>query len=178
MVVRSIVLLLGLWLAASALAGNSGRHLHGVATLNVVVVDNAVVIEWRSPAANLLGFERPPHTADERRALQLALQQHDSHITLLSVVGAICNVVAVTVESPWPVEDEPEMESGHHPGHDDEHTELTARYQLECGGDIPQGLEINAFDYYPALQVIELQWVLPTAQGSQRMTADQSRIRF
>lgn len=49
-------------------------HVHGVATLNVLLEDHAVFMEFESPAMNLWGFEHAP-VNDEQNALFISTQR-------------------------------------------------------------------------------------------------------
>jgi hypothetical protein len=60
-------------LGARALAGDDhnghGAHVHGIATLNVAVDGNQLLIELDSPAMNIVGFEHAPRTEEQREAV-------------------------------------------------------------------------------------------------------------
>ena len=50
-------------------------HVHGEATLHVVVEGNTVEIELQSPAMNLLGFEHSPETQQQKNGINRLLIQ-------------------------------------------------------------------------------------------------------
>lgn len=49
-------------------------HAHGMGELNIVVEGNELVIEFISPAANIVGFEHMPGNSEETQALEQAEQ--------------------------------------------------------------------------------------------------------
>ena len=66
---RALVLALPL-AAAGALAG---PHVHGVAAIDIAVEGRALVVLLDMPLDSVVGFERAPRTAAERRAAADAL---------------------------------------------------------------------------------------------------------
>lgn len=50
-----------------------GAHVHGIAALNLAFEGNEVQIELDSPAANIVGFEHVPSSADDQAALDEAV---------------------------------------------------------------------------------------------------------
>lgn len=50
-----------------------GAHVHGIAALNLALEGQEVHIELDSPAANIVGFEHAPSSADDHAALDKAV---------------------------------------------------------------------------------------------------------
>ncbi|AHE99681.1 DUF2796 domain-containing protein [Thioalkalivibrio paradoxus] len=98
-----------------------GAHVHGVAELNVVLDGALLAIELHSPAYNLVGFEHPPRTEADRRALREARAILESPERLFPLAAAAgCKPGAVRVDSPLFAgidPDEHEHPSGHEQGH-------------------------------------------------------------
>ena len=47
-------------------------HQHGVGQLNVAIQGDHVEIELETPGADIVGFEHPPRTAEQKKAVQNA----------------------------------------------------------------------------------------------------------
>ena len=45
-------------------------HQHGVGQLNVAIQGDHVEIELETPGADIVGFEHPPRTAEQKKAVQ------------------------------------------------------------------------------------------------------------
>ncbi len=107
------------WSTASELDGHGhhrehGAHEHGVAELLVAVEGSSLMIELRSPAANLLGFEHKARTEEQEAKVHAVSDQlaHADEIFTLSGAGG-CKVVEREVES------EVLAAAGHHDDHHD-----------------------------------------------------------
>ena len=48
-------------------------HVHGIAQLNLALANNELLIEFESPAADIVGFEHEPRNDNEKAAYQKAL---------------------------------------------------------------------------------------------------------
>ena len=87
-----------------------GSHEHGAAILNVAIADESLSIEYRTPAANIVGFEHAPSTEAQVQAVHDATELDYSSLLSLagdlgqigtgSRRGYICqNVLAVEAET-------------------------------------------------------------------------------
>ncbi len=57
------------------------------------------------------------------------------------------------------------------------HAEVIAEYRLACG-TLPGELAVAAFEHFPSLEEIEVQWISDSAQGGAELTAQQPRVVF
>lgn len=127
---RSIVGI-GLVAAAIGLAGaedshehrQHGTHEHGVATLRLAQEGGELRLELSSPAANILGFEHAPASAEERDALQRAIATLKDGARLFRFPeGAGCRLTEAQVETPLLGQGGSEPQPGHsHPADEHEH---------------------------------------------------------
>lgn len=193
-------------MVAAALSENHqhGAHEHGVAHLNVAIEGNNLYIEFISPAANIVGFEHHPRTADQKSAVREAVQAFkaaDKLFALTSGAGAklVKSVVHTDIEddhkhksgeahSSGPNEtsrkDKREEDSSHQGGHHDEdereqHSEFKAEYHFVCSkpNNLTQ-IDVLLFHVFPGVEHIEVQLLTGARQTAMELTAGNSQINI
>ena len=120
-----------LWLlcsphAHSATQRDLDSHEHGASTLDVVVDNQQVFVDFQSPWMNLVGFEHQPASEEQLSSMTTALQTLETGAsTLLSFNSdANCTLQVATVNSTVKVEIDQAAASNHtgeHDEHADEH---------------------------------------------------------
>ncbi len=124
---KKIVIALGLLGSAISSASEQevrqhGSHVHGAAALNIAVENNELLIEFISPAINIVGFEHAPNNHEQEDQISEAisrLEQADDLFTLPE--QAMCEIEHAHVESTIMDDHEHEAEEHHEDGHEDEH---------------------------------------------------------
>lgn len=190
----------------AALAEGSA-HVHGSATLGVVVDGPQLVIELDSPAANLIGFEHRPSDATEEAAVQAALarlQRPEQMFTIPPSAG--CESTAVEIdygldtaagqaehdagearEGATPTSSPRPDEGTSHEGPDErehehehaQHTDIVATYQYRCAATTAiEALAIGLFDAFPLLERLDVQFVNGAMQGAEQLTRDRPVLAF
>jgi len=164
-----------------------GAHVHGEATLHLIADGTALQIEFNSPAINIVGFEHPPRTPEQSRAITEATQQLERPEVLLSLQGSRCALSAAeAVTEGFNNGDHShsnEHEHGHH-GHDHDHdhrghASFTATYLLVCDSeDSLSGLTLAAFEHYPGIDLMRVEWVLSGRQGAAQLSRTRQALRF
>lgn len=135
-------------LAAGALA--QGAHVHGHATLNIAIEQNTVQMELEAPAADIVGFEHAPQSAEERAALAEAEAALKSPLELFRLPEAAgCRVDGVDME---------------HRGEGD-HSEFHVTYTLACT-DIAaiDAIAFGYFERFPRAEELEVNVVSDAGQ--------------
>ncbi|MCZ8131977.1 MAG: DUF2796 domain-containing protein [Steroidobacteraceae bacterium] len=116
------------WLAGCVLAALAGpalateeftqhaAHEHGKATLDVALDGGTLTVALATPAINVLGFERPPRTDAEKKAVADATALLRAHARLFAFpVAARCTAGSSSVTAPeW-------SSGGHAHGKDTKH---------------------------------------------------------
>lgn len=144
-----------------------GAHVHGMATFDLVMDGEELMIQLRSPLMNFLGFEHQPETRQQQSAYQDMLEQLQTLDTLLTVHGSRCQAEFIEVEDPFAEE----AAQGH--------ADIDASYFLRCmDAEKVTALEINLFEHYNHLETIEVQMVLPSGQQHLQLTPQQTTIRI
>ena len=119
----------------------AGRHEHGTSTLNVAIDGNALTIELSGPAANFIGFEHVPRTAEQTARLTSVLATLKEGAPLfVTPAAASCQSTRADVTPPnFPAagaaenDDEDDHAAGHEQHHDGEqHAEMAATWDFHC----------------------------------------------
>lgn len=101
-------------------------HEHGVAQLNVAVEGKSVLMEFEAPGADIVGFEHPASSAEDKEKISAAISTLEDITKLVSFpAGANCAVTEVKAEL--------HSEAEHDDGHDEHHAE--AKHSDEDGHD-------------------------------------------
>ncbi|MBL1459250.1 DUF2796 domain-containing protein [Methylophaga sp.] len=144
-----------------------GAHVHGMATLDLVMDDHHLMMHLKSPLMNFLGFEHQPETEQQKSIYQDMLQQLKMLATLVEVQGSSCIAESIKVEEPFVDNDEAQ------------HADVDVSYFLRC--EKPEnitGLKINLFDVYSNLESLQVQMVLPTGQQQLKLNQQRTSIRI
>src|SRR5690554_5611336 len=144
---------------------NAPAHQHGVGQLH---------LELQVPAADLLGFEHAPSTAEQHAALaavQETLRQPERLFRLPA--PARCELQASELHSSLFAPADPAIEHGRH----GEHADISARYRFRCAAmSRLQQLEILVFDLFPDSQRLVLQAITPKGQTGAELTAKRNLV--
>jgi len=183
--------------ATMASAQSLDSHEHGASELNVARLGNVLQVEFISPAFNLLGFERAPATEQERAQVAALTTQLDSSAWLFGDALAACTMEVVMLETP--AYSDHEVEDMHHDAHEDEsheahgheegldahhddqagsHADVHIEYRFDCPTALPANLEILAFEQFPGIEEITVQWITEQNQGMAELTASNTLLRL
>ncbi|MDO4903975.1 MAG: DUF2796 domain-containing protein [Lautropia sp.] len=116
------ILLATTLLVAGPPAAAAGIHQHGLASLELSQQDGTVIVQFRSPLDNLIGFESRPANDQQRTSAKQLLKslQHDSARIFVLPAAARCTqsqppkILAKALASVT----KPGTGHGHEPGHD------------------------------------------------------------
>ncbi len=150
-----------------------GAHEHGVADLAFAADGQKLVVEFLSPAANIVGFEHAPRTDEQKQALETAttlLKQADVQLTIDE--RAKCTLSDVTVTPPA------FDDHGHdHDADHDSHADFSAAFTYECQAiDQLQSITVNLFESFPAIEKIKAVYLAENVQLGVDLTGKQSSI--
>lgn len=148
-----------------------GAHEHGHSKLSMAVEGTRVVMEVAAPGLDILGFEHPAETAEEKAAVEAGKAALADPLSLFVMPAAAgCRVVeaAVLLE-----QEEHEGEAEEHAGeaHEDHHevlhSEFAGRYTLDCAdpGALAD-ITFAWFDRFPNAKEVEVTLVTDKGQAS------------
>ncbi len=140
-----------------------GTHVHGKVTVNIVVAANRLSAELDAPAINVVGFERAPKDATEKKIVADATAWLKSGRNVLGVpAAAACKLAATDVTVPeWEAARDHDHGHAHGEGKSkdgESHADFRARLQYDCRNP-------------GALSVIEL-WLLKRLPGTTEATVN------
>ena len=160
----------GLNLAGMVISAvHAAPHTHGEGKLQILQAGSEWQFVLQLPAADVLGFEYAPSTASEKKRYeetQKVFQRFDDIFTLSNT----CELLDITLESPWEVANEHE---GH--AHRNTHSDFRVAYLLSCQGPVKR-IEMTGFPHWPSLQHVNTIWVTNKGQGALEITPSQPTL--
>jgi hypothetical protein len=174
-------------------------HVHGVAHINVALEDNALYIEFTSPAANIVGFEHQPKTEEQKIAVNEAIETLKAGEKLF-VMPPSAGASLMKSDVDAGIEIDTEHESGDRHKHEpsdhhgekqkhnkehykedehEQHSEFKAVYQFACKNpDKLSHMDVMLFRIFKGIDHIEVQILTPKKQTSIELNAKRNRIAF
>ena len=140
-------------------AVHAAPHTHGEGKLQILQAGSEWQFVLQLSAADVLGFEYAPSTTSEKKRYeetQKVFQRFDDIFTLSNT----CELLDITLESPWEVANEHE---GH--AHRNTHSDFRVAYLLSCQGPVKR-IEMTGFPHWPSLQHVNAIWVANKGQGA------------
>jgi Protein of unknown function (DUF2796) len=168
-----------LLLAAALLAASiappvwAGKaHEHGAAKLDIAVEPGRLVISLESPLDGLLGFERAPRSAAEKRAVESMVATLKAADTLFRIdPAAQCSLGLVTLTSaPLKLGDASAAA-------DDGHGDLDADFEFTCKSS-PAFVEVGLFKAFPRLARLDVQTATAKGQRKQLLVRPAQRVEL
>ena len=155
-------------------------HQHGVGQLNVAIQGDHVEIELETPGADIVGFEHPPRTAEQKKAVQDAatILRNGSAIFVFPA-AARCKLEKTKVESGL-LEDNHETHEEKHHGekHKEEiHAEFHALYHFSCKNPASY-TDLQYFEAFPHAKALLARTITAKGQRKQRLTRKAPRLIF
>lgn len=149
-------------LAVPAHAQSMEAHTHGHATITLAAEGNELELEMELPGESAVGFERAPSTDEERAAVDTATATLNDAASLFTLTEAAGCTVSET---------EVEFET------EGEHAEFHAHYTMACDDiDALDQLTTTAFEAFPALEEVEVEYALPGGQGAGEMEPGEATV--
>lgn len=140
-------------------------HEHRVATLDIALDGSQLVLQFRSPALNLLGFEHRPRSEEDNAAVERATHWlRDPATQFQPSAEAGCRVVKSEVTPPdWE--------------HSTEHSEFSAQYEFNCRRPAAlQHLDVRLLQHLDADVKMRVQVASPEGQHGAELVESSSRV--
>lgn len=174
-------------------------HEHGVASLNLVLEGQNLVLELASPAANIVGFEYMPTRSEDLARVTQARQRLEQAQTLFifsEVAGCLLEeaeaesalFAAMAAEGD---DHHAAHEGGHHDDHaehhehgdhgdtESAHSDINAHFHFVCANpDALKQIDVKLFDAFPGTEKLLLQAITPTGQQGGELTPAQNVIHL
>ena len=170
-------------------------HVHGEAELQIVLEGQALQIQLKSPAANLVGFEHAPRNDEQKDKVKDAQAALNDAGALFSFTNADCTLSSqesdfgdLVEESHDDHHDEDDHDSHHEDEHDshhdddehdESHTEITSTYRFECDdAENLTGLSTTLTSRFEGMETVNVQWIVSSRQGAAELSKSKTELTF
>ena len=156
-------------------------HVHGGASLALVLEGQNLTVELDSPLYNLLGFEHEPETDAQRTTLGSVQKKLVNGGDLLRF-NKDANCVPIASSSSVTLFEEPSHDDEHHDDHDDEHAEDSHRdvvlsYNFICQNPAAlKTLSVEMLNDFPLMTEVDVIYLGPRTQSSYEVTSSNIEI--
>ena len=200
----SLLLIIFLYGVLKTLAqGSLEAHVHGKASLNLVLDGQSLFIEFESPAYNLVGFEHEPKDQIQQKEVQdtLSLLSRPRKVFGFSAqAGCLVESVSVTTtmagvgKNTVGYEEEHHEEEHHEEEHHEEehhehsdgdstnkesHSEFKANYRMICSEpEKLRTIEFKLFKEFLGLKSVQVQWINGEGQGYIELNSESSKLKW
>jgi hypothetical protein len=167
-------------ISTTTIAQAQTAHQHGVASLNIAIAKQNLIIELQTPADNILGFEFMPKTDQQKQKLSDSLsllKQADSLFEIAKLAG--CSLKLVQIDNPFESEKAHDKEHKKHDEHDT-HTNFKIHYSYSCQ-QADKLSKLNAtglFNHFPNFETLNVQWVNEQKQSATTLTKEDDSVNF
>lgn len=160
---------------------HEGAHIHGNAVIRVSVEESGTgYIEFEAPSMDLWGFGHHPEERsdiDRQNAILDIFKREPSRLFSFSPENG-CRLILEEVKVVYSDEDEKHQSDDTHFEHS-EHSELYARYRIECEKNIAdRELMIRLDHEFPAIKRIKAVILSEEGQRSQEISDGKGRIEL
>lgn len=155
-------------------------HEHGAAEVHVVVEGEALYVELRVPAMNVVGFEHAAHDEAQRRTIAAVAEQLERTEEIFTPTPAAqCRSVHAhaSLEMIGHAGEEHEHEQGSEKEHEESesvaaHSEMQAEYEFECASpDELAEIRTQLFEHYPGIERIDAEIIGSGGQTAATLTS-------
>jgi hypothetical protein len=187
----AVVISIAAGMTAFVTRASEHAHEHGVGTLNIAIEKQDVEIELMLPGSDVVGFEHPPSSDEDRRAVEAAVGKLKSVTHLFSISSAAgCHIEEVEVHAEQlgaadaGHHDEADAKSGHDTSHDGSgatpnHAEFMAHYHFHCENpDDLTHIDVMVFEVFPSALELEAQIITERGQNAMELTPAASRLNL
>ena len=165
-----------------------GAHVHGQGTLDIAIEGNKVVLEFRAPGDDIVGFEGKAKTTKAKRALASALATLEKPLTLFVLpVAAQCTLVSAKAKVGADDDHDhgtaktttAKAPAAKHDHAKSEHSEFHADYELACAQPaLATSIDFGYFKAFPKAEKVGVQIITGKGQTSAQATPAQPRVEF
>ena len=140
-------------------------------------------MQFKSPAANIVGFEYQASSADEIEIAKNALSTLQTPNSLFKLVHANCDVIESNVDMSQVFthsSHEHHASQAHHTNHEhhehhESHTEVSADYHFMCrDSQMPQAIKTSLPQEFPSIEKLTVMWVTGSHQGAEMLTPSET----
>ncbi|MDO6559937.1 ZrgA family zinc uptake protein [Paraglaciecola chathamensis] len=170
-------------------------HQHGQGQLFASQEKQDWHVQFILPAADVIGFEHAPESAEQKKALQALakrLTMNDSVVRLsgkCTLIEATHSLFAEHKDSQEHAaehehHEKDQHEEKHHATDDHEnheghakHTDVEVEYHFSCASS-SEKLSVTLFEWLPTLNRIQAQWITDAGQGTATLTSTNPDVEW
>jgi hypothetical protein len=152
-------------LGAALLFSQQKAHVHGVAALSLAMDGAKGELEIEIPAEGVVGFERAPRTAVEKKAVDDALNSFRTRVNELVVLPAASACKLTLREA-----------DVHREG--PQHAEFHARYEVSCAKPLAGEVRFGVTKVFPRTREVNVTFVDGDRQQGVRIKADARSLKL
>lgn len=143
-----------------------GAHTHGHGVLTVVLEGNEMQLAFESAAYSIVGFEHKPVSTEQQQEVAAAIEVFNQGQWFRFNAEASCELAQADASSDLT---EPHANEGH--------ADFYANYQLLCQSPARlTSVALDIFKLVPALEQVDVQWIINGQQGAAKATLSNSLI--
>lgn len=144
-----------------------GTHVHGAATLTLVLEGNEAMLALQSAAYNIVGFEHAPNNAEQRQEIAVALDVLRQGKWFAINPQAGCDLTDADANTDLTAE----VSS--------KHGDFYANISLICQQPARfNELTLTLFNLVPSLEKVTVQWVINGQQGASELSLANNKVTF
>ncbi|WP_027670793.1 ZrgA family zinc uptake protein [Rheinheimera baltica] len=145
-----------------------GAHVHGKAVLTLVLEGNEMQLAFQSAAQSIVGFEHKAQSNEEKQEVAAAIAVFSQAEWFSLNADANCELAQADAST-----DLTELHAN------TGHADFYANYQLLCQRPARLNeLQLSIFSLVPALEQIDVQWIINGKQGASKASLGSSTINF
>ncbi len=144
-----------------------GAHVHGQATLTIVLEGNEAMLALQSAAYNIVGFEHAPTNAEQRQEIAVAMDvlRQGKWFSINPQAGCDLTDADANTDLTSPVAST--------------HADFYANISLVCQQPARfNELTVSLFNLVPSLERMTVQWVINGQQGAANLTLANNKLAF
>jgi hypothetical protein len=144
-----------------------GTHVHGLATLTIVLEGNEAMVALQSAAYNIVGFEHAPNNNEQRQEIAAALDilREGNWFTINPEAGCELSEADANTDLTAKVSSK--------------HADFYANISLICQQPARfNALTVGLFNLVPSLEKITVQWVINGQQGATELSLADNAVIF
>jgi hypothetical protein len=178
--------LLMAFLCLSCQAVVAQKHVHGDGQLLIAQDQQQWQFQFILPAADLLGFEYVPESAEQKEKLKSIVSKIENveemirlprYCTLVSMSHSLFNLNPQSLESTHSHANKHAITAHVEQGHLREHLDIKITYIFKCK-NTPDSAVASVMEWASSLHVLNAQWITNEQQGAVKLKSSSAIIRF
>jgi|GEM_PF-1815656 len=198
--IAPLIVSLGFPVAATLHAQTEHRlseaHVHGTAQLTVLQEGRKILVEFITPAANIVGYEDSPKNDTQIGQIESALHLLETVDSVLRLSDLDCDLVRSQSSATGQfavhmyaseADNEHETIVNDTAGHDHKehdivdleaiHAGFQANFELDCRFETtPNEFAVTAFESFNGIEILQLKWVLNGLQGAEQLSRSSRKV--